>query len=533
MRQFLPAAALAAVAATAAAQPLSGSAANIHADIAFLASDLLKGREAGSVEYDIAANYVAAQMEQAGLKPGAGKSYFQKVPLVAYRARDPGSLAVTDRAGHVTPLVFGKDYVVSGSPLGATLKADAPLVFAGFGIVAPEHGRDDYKGLDVKGKIVVVLYGAPKSYQTEERAYYTSSEVKRAFAQAHGAVGYIAISTLTLEKLYPLADFARQYQSWAMTWRDARGKPFLRSTLPGYGLVSPAAAGKLLAGAPVAAQKVLLAAETPEGNVPRFELPSRLRAELHSEQKNAESRNVVGILPGADPKLKNEYVVLSAHLDHIGITPPVKGDAINNGALDNGAGVATTLEAARLFAASHRAPRRSVLFLIDTAEEKGLVGADYFAHNPTVPLSAIASDVDLDMPVLLYDFTDVTAFGADRSSIGPSVARAAARMKIKLSPDPMPDEGVFTRSDHYRFVQVGVPAVFLATGFANGGAKAWKDFLANHYHKPSDDLSLPIRYDAGAKFARLNYEIARELADADARPSWNKGDFFGGKYARP
>jgi Zn-dependent M28 family amino/carboxypeptidase len=221
--------------------------------------------------------------------------------------------------------------------------------------------------------------------------------------------------------------------------------------------------------------------------------------------------------------------VLSAHLDHIGTTPPVNGDSINNGALDNASGVATTLEVARLFHA--RAPKRSIMFLIDTAEEKGLVGAEYFARNPTVPKADIVADVDLDMPILTYDFTDVTAFGADRSSIGPAVKRAAARLNVRLSPDPSPDEGFFTRSDHYRFVEQGVPAVFLATGYANGGEAAYKTFMAEHYHKPSDDLNQPIRYDAGAKFARLNYEITRELANGP-RPSWNKGDFFAAKFAK-
>jgi len=176
-------------------------------------------------------------------------------------------------------------------------------------------------------------------------------------------------------------------------------------------------------------------------------------------------------------------------------------------------------------------PKRSVLFLIDTAEEKGLIGADYFARNPTVPRAAITSDVDLDMPILTYDFTDVVAFGADRSSIGPAVKRAAAKLNVKLSPDPAPDEGIFTRSDHYRFVEQGIPAVFLATGYANGGEAATKFFMKNHYHKPSDDLSQAIRYEVGAKFAKLNYEITRELADGP-KPSWNKGDFFAGKFAR-
>jgi peptidase M28-like protein/PA domain-containing protein len=507
------------------AQP-DQSAANIKAHMAFLASDRLKGREAGSPEYEIAANYVAAQMKQFGLKPmGAGKEpYFQPVPLVASRTKDQGALTLKHSTGRAMPLIFGKDYVVGGNAQAATVDVDAPLVFAGFGLVG--SGRDDYRGLDVKGKIVVVLNGAPKFLQTEERAYYRSTKVKLTAAEARGAVGLVTVNTLTAEKLRPFANVVRQYRSWGMTWRKPDGRPFATSSVPSLAGISLAGAHKLL-GADT--DKILAAAETRDGDVHGFALPFSLHAVLHSEIKNVESENIIGLLPGSDPRLKNEYVVLSAHLDHIGITPPVNGDAINNGALDNASGVATTLEVARLFRAG--APKRSVLFLIDTAEEKGLIGAEYFARNPTVPPGSIVADVDLDMPILTYDFTDVTAFGADRSSIGPSVKRAAARMHVELSPDPMPDEGIFTRSDHYRFVEQGVPAVFLATGFANGGEAAYRDFLARHYHRPSDDLSQAIRYEAGAKFARLNYEITRELAD-EARPEWNKGDFFAEKFAK-
>ncbi len=505
------------------------SAANIRAHMAFLASDALKGREAGSPEYDIAARYVADQMKLLGLKPKGDKGgYFQHVPLLAYRTRDQGRLTLTDKAGHAAPLVFGADYLVRGNPLAAAIDVNAPLVFVGFGVVALEHQRDDYAGLDVKGKIVVALSGAPKFLQTEERAYYANTRNKLVVAQRHGAVGFVALDTLTGERLYPFANLVREYKSWGMTWRKADGRPFVAGQLPVLASVSVAGDAKFLGRATAG---VLAAAETPQGAVKGFALPLSLNAELHSEIKPVESENIVGVLPGSDPVLKNEYVVLSAHLDHIGITPPVNGDAINNGALDNASGVATTLEVARLFRDGGRPPKRSVLFLIDTAEEKGLIGAEYFAHNPTVPPAAIAADVDLDMPVLLYDFTDVTAFGADRSSIGPAVRHAAAGMNVKLSPDPMPDQGVFTRSDHYRFVEQGVPAVFLTTGYANGGEAAWNDFFAKHYHKPSDDLSQPIRYDAGAKFARLNYAVTRELADGP-RPFWNKGDFFAAKFVK-
>jgi hypothetical protein len=513
------------------AQPDS-AAANIKADMAFLASDRLKGREAGTPEYDMAAHYVADRMKQIGLVPKGdlqdkkGGGYFQHVPLLAYRATDPGKLQLSDSSGHAVPLTFGTDYLVDGYGLAPTLTRNAPLVFVGFGLVAPEHHCDDYAGLDVKGKIVVALSGAPKFLQSEERAYYRSARVKLAAAAAHGAVGYVSVNTLTGERLYPFANSVRQYRSWGMTWRKPDGTPFVPVALAMLAGFSVAGAHKLLG---PDTDKILAEAETRDGAVKGFALPLTLKVELHNQIKQVESENIVGLLPGSDPRLKDEYVVLSAHLDHLGITPPVNGDSINNGALDNASGVSTTLEVARLFGG--KPARRSVLFLIDTAEEKGLIGAEYFAHNPTVPRAAIVADVDLDMPILTYEFTDVVAFGADRSSIGPLVRRAAAGMNVKLSPDPMPDEGIFTRSDHYRFVEGGIPAVFLFTGFANGGEAAFKDFMAHHYHKPSDDLSLPIRYDVGAKFARLNYAVTRALADSDVRPAWNKGDFFAAKFA--
>jgi Zn-dependent M28 family amino/carboxypeptidase len=508
-------------------QPAHNSAANMRTDMAFLASDKLKGREAGSPEYDMAAKYVAGQMKQIGLTPMGGKgSYFQHVPLVAWRPRDEGKVVLTAPDGRAISLMFGKDYLTGDSVQSEKLAVEAPLVFVGYGLVAPEHGRDDYKGLDVKGKIVVALSGAPKFLQTEERAYYRNGRTKLKAAWTRGAVGFVSIGTRTGEKLYPFVNIARQYKSWGMTWRHPDGKPFVPVPLPSLAFVSVAGASKFLG---TRADAILDAAESKDGAIKGFDLHMSLKAELHSEIKNSESENIVGVLPGSDPKLKGEYVVLSGHLDHIGITPPVKGDAINNGALDNASGVATTLEVARLFRG--KAPKRSLLFLVDTAEEKGLIGADYFARNPTAPKSAITADVDLDMPIITYDFTDVVAFGADRSSIGPAVRRAAAGMGVKLSPDPMPDEGIFTRSDHYRFVEQGIPAVFLATGYANGGKAATEFFMRTNYHKPSDDLSQPIRYDVGAKFAKLNYAITRELADGP-RPSWNAGDFFAAKFAK-
>jgi Zn-dependent M28 family amino/carboxypeptidase len=541
MRAFKVMAACAAgfamLASTAAAQPeadLARSADNVRAHMGFLASDLLKGREAGTEGYDIAAAYVAAQFQQLGLKPAGDKySYFQAVPLVAFRAVDQGAYVLRGRDGRATPLVFGEDVLVARNAGPAERQVSAPMVFVGFGVVAPERRRDDYRGLDVRGKIVVALSGAPAGFQTEERAYYASGRTKRAEAARHGAVGFIQLGTPAEEKRRPFEAGARTWQAWAMTWRQPDGAPFdAAPSVPVLGSVSVKGAEKLFAGARVSFAKVVAEAEKPAGDPPRFALPGSLEVTLRSESKVVESVNVAGLIEGSDPKLKDEVIVLSAHLDHVGVTPPVDGDEINNGALDNAAGIATTLEVARAFQASGQAPRRSLLFLAVTAEEKGLLGAEYFARNPTIPASRLVANVNLDMPILTYDFLDVVAFGAERSTLGAAVRRAAERTGVALSPDPLPEEGLFTRSDHFRFVEIGVPSAFLMTGFGNGGEAAFRGFLADCYHKPCDDLAQSIDYAAGAKFARINYEITRDLADADARPAWNPGDFFGDKFGK-
>ncbi len=501
----------------------STEAERFKAHVTFLASDLLQGREAGTPGYDIAANYVASQLAQLGVQPaGSDGSYFQPVAMAGFRTPDEGRFVLATKAGDA-PLVFGEDYIPGRNPLAAETTLSAPLVFVGYGVVAGR--RDDYAGLNVKGAIVVALSGAPSSFQTEERAYYASAKTKRLEAEKRGAVGYIVIPTPSEERRRPFAGSVRSVKSWSMTWKDAQGQPFAPAgATPQVASLSVAGATKLFAGAPRTYAAVAAIAEAGRAP-PRFVLPGSLSLNFTTEFKAVESANVVGLIPGVDPVLKDQAVVLSAHLDHIGAGAPGVGDTINNGAMDNATGVATTLEVARAFLAA-KPPRRTVVFLLNTAEEKGLVGADYFAHNPPMP-QAMVADINLDMPVLTYDFVDVVAFGAERSTMGAAVRRAAGRMNVGLSPDPMPEEGLFTRSDHFRFVERGVPSIFLMTGFQNGGEVAFRGFMKDHYHKPTDDLSQPIHYEVGAKFMRLNYEIAREIVDADEKPAWTEGDFFG------
>lgn len=499
--------------------------------VGFLASDEMKGREAGTPEYDIAARYVAAQFETMGLKPaGAMDSFIQPVPLVTFRAADKGSISLINGSTE-TLLEFGVDYLPGTTPLASELKLDAPLVFAGFGVVAPNFKRDDYAGIDVKGKIVVMLAGAPSSLPTEERAHYANVVSKRELAAKRGAVGIILVDTPTREKVSAFTRRARNWQYLGATWADGNGMPaYPGGTAPMLATVSLVGAAKLFAAIPGGTETVFAASESKLGNPKRMALPTKARVALKTEINRVMSSNVAGMLEGTDPVLKDQVIVLSGHLDHTGICPEVKGDKVCNGAMDNAMGIASMIEVAHGFKHLKARPKRSILFLAVTAEEKGLVGADYFAQNPTLPKANLVANVNLDMPIVTYDFKDVVAFGAERSSIGPAVARAGAAMGIALVPDPKPEEGLFTRSDHYRFVQQGIPSVFLVTGPGGDGVAAGAAFLTTHYHQPSDDMNLPIKWGAAAKFVGLNLAIARDLADANERPRWNKGDFFGTLY---
>ena len=513
------------------AAPLPADQAAMKAHVLFLASDAMKGREAGSPEYDIAAQYVAAQFYAAGLKPAGDEGgYLQKVPLVSYKAADKGSFVWTPRGGGgPQPLVFGEDYVPSANAAKAETAVSAPVVFVGYGVDAPQYGHDDYRGVDVRGKIVVYVGGAPARFGGEERAFFGSGQTKQRLAAAKGAVGAIQLANVAAPAMMRMAEgYARARMTWARPdgTGNADGAPML-------GQISATGAAKLFgpAWAKVAAE---MAKEAPRYR--STALPGSLAVATKTSFAPAASSNVVGVIPGSDPQVGKEVVVLSAHLDHIGVGRPVNGDAINNGALDNAIGIASLIEEAKRFAASGQAPKRTVMFLAVTAEEKGLVGSDYFANHPTVPLETIVADVNLDMPILLYPFEDMIVYGAERSTLGPIVQRAVGSAGVGLSPDPMPEQGIFVRSDHFRFVQKGVPSVFLWPGQKGPGAAATQAFMSTNYHRPSDDLALPIQWDQGVRFVDVNYRIAREIADAPERPVWNRGDYFGtlykGKMAR-
>ena len=512
---------------------LTPAEAAMKAHVMFLASDAMRGRDAGSPEYDIAAQYVASQFYAAGLRPGGDQgSYLQQVPLIKVKAKDQGVFAYTPAKGAAAPMVFGQDYIPGTNAASAATSVDAGLAFVGYGIVEPGIGRDDYKSVDVRGKIVVLLNGAPTSFHPEIRAHYGSIGTKRAVAAAKGAAGVLVIEPAAMARMGGFTAAAKGYQSERVTWEKGGVGFDSAPKAPGFGIISRAFAERLFAGAKTPWAEVVKGMESPETRFTPTLLAGRIKATINTEWTPLPSSNVVGILPGADAKLRQEYVVLSAHLDHVGVGRAVNGDTIYNGAEDNAVGIASLIEEAKKFRASGQAPKRSIIFLAVTAEEKGLVGAEYFANNPTVPKAGLVADVNLDMPIITYKFEDVIAFGAERSTLGPIVKKAAEGIGVSFSPDPMPEQGLFVRSDHYRFVQQGVPSVFLWPGQKGPGKAAVEDFFANHYHKPSDEVwqTPNLDWSQGVRFVDVNYAIAREIADGAERPRWNKGDFFGTLY---
>ncbi len=504
-----------------------GGADRVRADVEFLASDLLKGRDTGSEGYDIGASYVVSRFRAMGLAPGGSDGgWYEQVPFRRAEHSQPPDVTLTigNKPIQLRP---GTDIAVRPSLTQQQRSVDAPLVFAGHGISDARLGIDDYSGLDVRGKIAVVVAGSPPGLPSEVSAHLGS--YKQVIAASKGAVGLIEISGTGSRNRNLVGYYGRPVVDWV----DPTGKTKSQSTsLPLSAAMSQSAAAKLFAAAGHDLSRTLARAEKP-GTLRGFDLGARLALTDQMKWDDFASPEVIGLLPGSDPKLKNQYVVLMGHLDHLGVkaNPKPGEDAIYNGALDNAAGVATMLEAAREFVQSGKPPRRSVLFIANTGEEKGLRGADYFASHPTVPEDSIVGVVDLDMPLLLYPFTDVVAFGGEHSTLARTIADAASSMGVKVSPDPMPEQAIFVRSDHYRFVTRGIPGILLMTGYANGGEAVWKDFLAHTYHNVNDDLSQHILWLQGARYAELNYRISRALADSDQRPLWYKGDYFGDTFA--
>ncbi|HYM60915.1 MAG TPA: M28 family metallopeptidase [Thermoanaerobaculia bacterium] len=509
----------------------------IAAHIHFLASDLLDGRETGTHGFDVAAQYVAAQFAALGLEPmGDRGGWLQVIDFRRCELIDAESSLVVRQSGSAQALIAHQDCLLHADPLRERTEVTAPVVFVGFGIVAPELGYDDYTNIDVRGRIVLQLTGAPPKFPTDQRAYYSSNEIKARVAADRGAIGVLRLKTSVDETRYPFAKMARQSGIAPMVALDAQGRPLQSiEDLRGAAAISRSGAEILFRGAPMTVDAVLAAAE--KGTTRSFALATEATITTRTRLQTARSANVVALLRGSDPVLRNEYVVFSAHLDHLGRHAVDGTERIYNGALDNGSGIASLIEIARAFSSLGKAPRRSILFVAVTGEEKGEQGSQIFASRPPVPAGAIVADINMDMFMALYPVADLIAFGSEHSTLAATLQRAAAHLGLPISPDPNPEEVRFIRSDQFSFVKAGIPSIIIKGGTKSGdpaidGEAATREWLHNVYHTPKDNLAQHIDFASGATYAQTNFLVGYLVANANERPRWNNGDFFGERFAK-
>jgi hypothetical protein len=509
----------------------------IRSHVEFLASDLLEGRAAASRGYDIAAAYVSAHFRQHGLQPaGDDDTFYQTVPLLEATPVLPGSSAELLINGKTERYEYSTDYLPSADFSSASSTLSAPLVFAGFGIEAPELNHDDLANVDLKGRIAVVFTGAPTKFPRDERAYYSWNNGKFAKLIEHGAVGALLIESPDDAKHMPWERSVAMSWTPQMRWVDEQGAPHdAFEQLKLRFKFNQAASARLFASAERDFASVLAAAAA--GEVQGFELPGLLTLSATTGLRRTESANIVAILPGVDPALKNEFIIVTAHLDHLGRGAAVAGDSIYNGAHDNALGMGILLEMARALSASGMRPRRSIVFAAVTAEEKGLVGSDYLAAHPPLPIEGMIANLNIDMPLSLTATTDLIARGDDLSTLGATARSAAAAQGYRLSPVQASEEATLIRSDQFSFIQRGVPSLILQSGYKARDKKIdamalRSEFMTKYYHQPSDQTSLPMDFAAAADLARVNLRILWDLANTPNPPSWKPKDFLSGKFPR-
>lgn len=504
--------------------PIPAQAANAEsrwfAHVKVLADDDMEGRLTGTPGYDRAAAYVAGEFRKLGLKPAGTQGYYQPVALLEQTLDLAASTLVLAGADGERRLVPGEE-VLPGNRVPQLPGAfDAPLVFLGYGLHLPEAGHDDFAGQELKGRIVVTLAGGPKQIAGALKSHARSAEFWPALQKA-GALGVISIANpgqmdipWERQKLFATTPGMRLADP---ALNDAK-QPFLTASF------SPAEAGLLFAGSGHDFAEMLAIANR-GAELPRFDLKKRLKGKVVAHDRPLSAPNLVAVLPGTDRALSDQYVVLTAHLDHVGIDEPINGDSIYNGAMDNASGIASLIETAR--ALKKARTRRPVLLVAVTGEERGLLGSRYFANRPTVPANDIVANINMDMYLPLWPFTHVTALGAEDSTLGPLSAQVAASLGVMQVPDEQPERNLFVRSDQYSFVRTGVPA--LALKFAASTPEQLeiqKVWLRDRYHAPSDDLGQPIDPKYATAFNRYLVKLIRAVADQKQAPEWNADSFF-------
>jgi Zn-dependent M28 family amino/carboxypeptidase len=490
--------------------------------VATLASDRMEGRLTGSQGYEEATRYVADQFHRFGLEPAGADGYFQPV---AYEVQTilPGqsSLALRSAGGESRLFAIGDDLVLNaGSEQPAHI--DAPLVFIGYGLHLPEIGIDDFADVDLQGKIAVFLTGAPPGIPGPLQAYARAEEFPKELA-AKGAVGALTLQSPAAMEI----PWERTKQTYGLPGLYLSEPDLRRYHAPTLiGNVNPAVAPRLFEGSGQSfeAMAALSDAHKP---LPHFALAVTLSGQIKTDKAKIKADNVVAELPGSDPKLANEAVVLSAHLDHLGTGLPDHGDGIFHGAMDNASGVASLLEIARLMQAETTRPKRSILFVAVGGEEKGLLGSRYFAAHPTRHVGALVADINMDMFLPLYPMHRLTALGAEESTLGDDAKAVADRTHIILVPDPAPERLIFVRSDQYSFIRHGVPA--MAFGIAPETAEEQATlghWFTERYHGQADNLEQPFDLAAADAYDRYLMALIGRVANEEGAPTWRDTSFF-------
>jgi len=481
----------------------------------------MEGRDTGSPAHKRAAAFVAAQFQKAGLEPLGAGGYIQPVKFKTRRIVEAQSSLAIIRGGRTEPLTLGDDANFS-MRINPAAVVDAPLVFVGYGLHIPDRNINDFEGLDLKGAVVVHLAGTPRSLPGPLQAHFGSNGERWKVYKTAGAIGTISIANprdtdipwerSTLARLQPQMALADAELD------DYAGQQFAVT-------MNPARAEKLFAGSGHTFAE-LLALAAGDKPIPTFALPARVKATVRVDRGEVESQNVAGLLRGSDPARRNQYVVLSAHLDHLGVGEPIGGDRIYNGAMDNASGVAALLEVANRLGESAAKPARSVAFVAVTGEEKGSLGSRYFAAR-SFP-SNIVANINTDMFLPLFPLRILMVLGLDESDLGSDVRAVAAARGLTVQADPEPQRNRFVRSDQYSFVKAGIPALAMKVGYDENTPEAAtaRKWTAERYHAPSDDLMQPVDLSAAQGFVNVVGDLALRIANRADRPKWNESSFF-------
>jgi Zn-dependent M28 family amino/carboxypeptidase len=501
-----------------------------------LADDGMEGRETGSAGLRKAEAYIVEELTKAGLEPAGTQGFYQPVKLIERRIDEQSSAAALVRDGKPTPLLLGEDAFFSTRSELASKEITAPLAFVGYGLKVPERNLDELAGLDLHGRIAVLLSGSPADVPTELSAHYQHPAERWKALRAAGVLGVIVIpNPASMDIPWSRMSLNRAHPSMELADPALNETPGLEMSL----VFNPAQAEKLFAGSGHTFAEIAALGKDRKP-LPHFALAVALRARASVKHRQVESANIVARLPGADPALKAENVVLSAHVDHVGIGEPINGDRIYNGAMDDGSGSALLVDlAAHLARSGHAAateekpekpdrPRRSLLFVFVTGEEKGLLGSKYFAAHPTVPPRSMVADINVDMFLPIVPLKILKVQGIAESDLGDRVAAIAQALGVKAIADPEPLRNGFIRSDQYNFVRLGIPALKMDVGFELGTPeqKIFKDWLTERYHAPSDDLAQPVDLGAAALYEEITRQLLLAIANADARPAWKPASFF-------